>query len=303
MKLIVDENQRFAKMRAHTAAHLLHAELVKIFPNTKQAWSFVDQDYLRFDFVADKALTNEELLTIQKNINQIIYDGSAVSMTEMSYKDAIASWAKAFFEDKYWDTVRVVEIKGIEWKNISTELCGGTHAGNTRDIWCFVILGQEAVASGVKRISAVTGPKVYEQIQERDNLLDNIASKLWVNSKQVVDKIEKFVKDYEVLKTSFESLQTKFVSDIIWKLENKNKNIDNLDRVLEIPSDIDFKIALLQAKSLFVDQNVLIYNKSWNFALFTNKDSAKELANKIGLKWGWNDQMVQGRDEKIVGLV
>ncbi|HCB51933.1 TPA: hypothetical protein DEP21_05225 [Patescibacteria group bacterium] len=130
MKLIVDTKQRYAKMRAHTAAHLLHAELVKIFPTTKQAGSFVDEDYLRFDFAADRALSVEELAQVQKNVNDLIYAALPVETTETSFDDAVKNGAKAFFEDKYGDVVRMVKVD----QDISTELCGGTHAHNTKDI-------------------------------------------------------------------------------------------------------------------------------------------------------------------------
>lgn len=120
MKLVVDSKQRYAKMRAHTAAHLLHAELVKIFPATKQAGSFVDEDYLRFDFVADRPLTSEELQQVQVNVNALIYAALPVETTETSFDEAVAHGAKAFFEDKYGDTVRMVKVD----QGISTELCG-----------------------------------------------------------------------------------------------------------------------------------------------------------------------------------
>jgi len=130
MKLVVDQDQRFAKMRAHTATHLLHAELAKIFPNTKQAGSLVDDDYLRFDFVADRLLGQSEVDKINKVINQIIYFSYPVKVDETSYKEAIKLGAKAFFEDKYGDEVRVVQIVGtIETQDgkeavKSIELCG-----------------------------------------------------------------------------------------------------------------------------------------------------------------------------------
>ena len=89
MKLIVDRPSRYAKMRAHTATHLLHAELVKIFPNTKQAGSAVDDDLLRFDFLADRALTPTEIIQIEKNINQTIRSAYTMDIQEVPYKDAI----------------------------------------------------------------------------------------------------------------------------------------------------------------------------------------------------------------------
>src|SRR3990167_9532395 len=113
MELKVDPIQRYAKMRAHTATHLLHAQLATIFPQTKQAGSLVDEDYLRFDFYADNLLTDEQITNIETNINTIIQQAMTVDIEEMSYKDATKSGAKAFFEDKYGDTVRVVTIKSL----------------------------------------------------------------------------------------------------------------------------------------------------------------------------------------------
>ena len=122
----------------------------------------VINDYLRFDFAADRLLDQYEIDKINKVINQIIYFAYPVKVDETSYKEAIKLGAKAFFEDKYGDEVRVVQIVGtIETQDgtepvKSIELCGGTHVENTKDIGCFMIVSQEAVASGVKRITAYT---------------------------------------------------------------------------------------------------------------------------------------------------
>jgi len=141
MKVIVDECQRYAKMRAHTATHLLHAQLAKIFPTTKQAGSMVDDDVLRFDFQTERLLTQQEIACIEKRMNQLIYLAADVIVEEMSLKDATVLGAKAFFEDKYGDVVRVVRVVNKELlpeffhddnqkyfssfgKFLSLELCG-----------------------------------------------------------------------------------------------------------------------------------------------------------------------------------
>ena len=297
MKLIVDVAQRYAKMRAHTAAHLLHAQLGAVFSETKQAGSFVDEDYLRLDFAADRALTGEELLEIQKKVNHLIYAALPVENFETSYDEAIKLWAKAFFEDKYGDMVRVVKVD----QNVSTELCWWTHVTNTKDIGCFVILAQESVASGIKRIVALTWPKVFEYVQEKDQILDDLAEKFSVGQKQVVDKAEKLIKEHESLQNSFGQLQNKLVADMLRGLPNKTNNSE-LNIVLEIPSDVDFKIALGQVRKIFENQNFLIYTKEWNFALFMQEWSAKTLVQSLGLKWWWNDQLVQGRDPKVATI-
>lgn len=319
MKLQVDKSQRYAKMRAHTATHLLHAALAKVFPNTKQEWSQVDSDYLRFDFKADRILDQQELANIEKKINQIIYLSCDVTVDEMSINEASKLWAKMFFEDKYWDKVRVVRIKNtqipIELQNddipsyfasfgefLSLELCWWTHVENTKDIWAFTILSQEAVASGVKRISAITWPRILEKIQEIQWLLDNTVEKLWIKTAtQISDRLDKVLKEYDEMKSTIESLETKMIRQLLeWSDFSSWKD---LDKVFLISSELNFKNVVFQAKSLFENQNILIYTSDWWFVLLTKKwFSAKELATRFGIKWWGNDNMVQGRDMKVLEL-
>ena len=298
MKLTVNHAQWFAKMRAHTAAHLLHAELVKIFPATKQAGSFVDEDYLRFDFAADRSLTQEELTKIQSNINTIIYAAVSVDTTETSFDEAVKLGAKAFFEDKYGDVVRLVKVD----QDLSTELCGGTHVTNTKDIGGFALLSQEAVASGIKRISAVVWPKVYSQIVERDSVLDGIATKLWVAAKQVTDKIEKMLKEYDAMKSHIEHLEYQVVSEYINHAAPTSHGAIKV--VLSIPSDMNFKLALNLAREKYEDQVILLGTDQWTFALlWATHMSAKIIADECGLKWWWSNMMVQGRDMNVITLL
>ena len=110
MQLKVNPSQRYAKMRAHTATHLLHAELGKIFPDTKQAGSLVDSDLLRFDFYAERLLHSDELLRIEQHINQMIAYACEVKIEEMTLEKASQLGAKMFFEEKYGDIVRIVQV-------------------------------------------------------------------------------------------------------------------------------------------------------------------------------------------------
>ncbi len=320
MKLIVEQCQRYAKMRAHTATHLLHTELAKIFKTTKQAGSLVDEDYLRFDFNADRLLSSEEIYDIEKNINQMIYDAYNVEVKETSYDEAIKMWAKAFFEDKYWSTVRVVVVRshkvdqlGGSWKlkvenwklnseNISIELCGWTHVANTKDIGCFAITGQEAVASGIKRITAVTWPKVAMRINEVQWILDSTVEKLWIKTiTQLDDKLDKVMKEYDEMKANLESLETNTIKDI---LQSKNFSSDKrFEKIFNISSELNFKNVTFQAKGLFPDSTILLYTTEWNFLILAKKGaSAKKIAEELGIKWWGTDGMVQGRDEKILSL-
>ncbi len=303
MKLIVEQCQRYAKMRAHTATHLLHTELGKIFNTTKQAGSLVDEDYLRFDFNADRLLTSEEIHEIEKNINQMIYDAYDIEISEMSMEEATKLWAKAFFEDKYGDIVRVIKILNHNNEIVSVELCGGTHVANTKELWCFAITGQEAVASGIKRITAVTGPKVSLRIYELQWFLDATVEKLGIKTHtQLVDKLDKILKEYDEMKSTLESWESKMLVDTLTK--NDAQSDKYFQKIIQISSDLNFKNVLAATKWLFKDENVLIFNDQWNFLLLTKKwTSAKTLIQKLWLKWGGNDMMVQWRDEKILSIV
>lgn len=321
MKLSVNVDQRFAKMRAHTATHLLHAELAKIFPNTKQAGSLVDSDFLRFDFVADRLLDQYEVDKINKVINQIIFFAYTVKMDETSYQEAIKLWAKAFFEEKYGDEVRVIQIVwNIETQDStesvkSIELCGGTHVENTKDIGCFMIVSQEAVASGVKRITAYTGPKVYERVQELQSILDITVNKLWIKTAtQLEDKLDKVMKEYDEMNTKYQLIEDKMIEQ--WLKETFKKGLEHFDKELAdypvpfsiVPEleDFEFKNIINKAQKIRPKQQEIgiIYTKTWNFAIFCFKKwhSAKKWMSDFWLKWWGNDQMVQGRDEKVLWL-
>ncbi|MCX6824232.1 MAG: hypothetical protein NT085_03830 [candidate division SR1 bacterium] len=300
MKLIVEQCQRYAKMRAHTATHLIHTELAKIFKTTKQAGSLVDEDYLRFDFNADRLLSPEEIYDIEKNINQMIYDAYIVEVKETSYDEAIKLGAKAFFEDKYGDVVRVVRVFNHSNEIVSIELCGGTHVLNTKDIGCFAITGQEAVASGVKRITAVVGPKVAVRMHEIQDILDTTVEKLGIKTPtQLADKLDKTLKEYDDMKASLESLETNMIKDI---LQSKNFTSDKIfEKIFTISSDLNFKNVTFQAKGLFPDSTICVYTKEGNFLILAKKGaSAKKITEEIGIKGGGTDGMVQGRDEKIL---
>jgi alanyl-tRNA synthetase len=219
----------------------------------------------------------------------------------MSIDEASKLGAKMFFEDKYGDTVRVVKVWDEE-ESISMEFCWWTHVVNTKDIWAFTIVSQEAVASGVKRISAITGPKVLEKIQEIQWLLDSSVEKLWIKTAtQISDRLDKVLKEYDELKSGYESMEAKIIISTLKNIESKN--LDWFDKVLEISKELNFKNVSFHAKWLFENQNILIYNNEWNFIILSNWASAKELANKIWLKWWGNDNMVQGRDMKVLELL
>ncbi len=317
MKLLVDKKQRYAKMRAHSATHLLHYGLEKMLGTTKQAWSLVDQDYVRFDFACKKPLWFEDLQLLESTINTWISEYIDVVTDEMSLEEANKSWAKAFFEDKYGDTVRVVRMKWSVQNDLdleSSELCGGTHVTNTSEIWAFKIINHTAVASWIKRIEAVTGIKVAEYAQEHQQRIINISNQLDCQPSQLENKIDKILKDYNHILSDHEALEGKIICTHLEEMNNE----------CELPSawskrwkwclinvtDTDlwhhtFKEVVNVAKSKWHDRNRIIYNNEWNFAIYIGNGemSAKEFASSVKLKWWGSDQFVQWKDSQILNVI
>ena len=300
MKLSIDMDQRYAKMRAHTATHLLHAELGKIFPDTKQAGSLVDEDLLRFDFYANNLLTAEQIREIENNINHIIYNAYPVDLIETTFDEWVKLWAKAFFEEKYWDEVRVIRVHNWD-ENISVELCWGTHVSNTKDIWAFTIISQEAVASWIKRITAYTWPKVIEKLHGYEEILDWATSVLDVKSyAQINEKLQKYVKENSDLQQRVESLETSSLRSLLqWANSSSN---EDFSKIIELPSDVNFKALQWIIKAVFpTEKSILLFSAEGNYLISTDWSvSAKELVKKYWLRWWGSDLMSQWKDEWVL---
>jgi alanyl-tRNA synthetase len=166
----VDEPTRDATRRNHTATHLLHAALRKILgTHVKQAGSLVAPDRLRFDFVHPSPVTKEQIVAIERLVNEQIYKNIPVVTEERSTQEAMASGAMALFGEKYGERVRVVSIPGF-----SMELCGGTHCRATGDIGFFAVSAESGVAAGVRRIEAVTGADAVMLHQQTRSSLEDV---------------------------------------------------------------------------------------------------------------------------------
>jgi len=163
----VDSEQRYAVMRNHTAAHLLQAALRKVLgTHVEQAGQLVTADRLRFDFTHFSAVSQEELKKIESLVNEEIFKAVDVETREMPIEEAKKLGAMALFGEKYGDIVRVVMIG-----DFSREFCGGTHIENTSKIGLFKLLSEGSVASGVRRIEAVTGTGVLKMLDEQSEII------------------------------------------------------------------------------------------------------------------------------------
>lgn len=209
----VDKEKRTATMLNHSATHLLHAALRKIVgPHVTQKGSLVDADRLRFDFSHFAALTSEEILAVENLVNQKIIDNSSAEVTLMPTEEALKSGAMALFGEKYGDTVRVLKMGG----EFSVELCGGTHTARTGDIGLMKIISETGVASGVRRIEAITGQKALARFQEDEKMLQALSgllktdrSQVSFKISQVLDQLRKIEKENEKLKQQLATGQAK----------------------------------------------------------------------------------------------
>ncbi len=201
----VDADVRNATRRNHTATHLLHAALRQVLgTHVKQAGSLVAPDRLRFDFQHFQPITADELLRIERIVNEQIVKNTLVTTDVRSTEEAIASGAMALFGEKYGDKVRVVSVPGF-----SVELCGGTHVSATGDIGSFQILAESGVAAGVRRIEGVTGLNALTHVQEQRASLQRIVDVLHANPDLAVDTIEKLQAEAKKLAREVSQLKTK----------------------------------------------------------------------------------------------
>ena len=179
--------RRRAIMRNHSSVHLLQAALRRVLgTHVEQSGSYVDENRARFDFTHTAALTPDELQQVELLVNEQILAGSAVTATEMPIDEAKKLGAMALFGEKYGDVVRVVRMG-----DFSVELCGGTHIDDTAKIGMFKILGESSVASGVRRIEAVTGLNTLGLLHAQENSLLAMRAVLKANSvDELVNKAE-----------------------------------------------------------------------------------------------------------------
>ncbi len=224
----VDESRRDAIKRSHSAAHLLQAALRTVLGNhVSQAGSYVDEKETRFDFTHFAPMTDEEIARVEAIVNTSILAGADVETVETDIEGAKAMGAMALFGEKYGNVVRAVKMG-----EFSTELCGGTHVSNTARIGLFKIISESSVAAGVRRIVATTGTGVLALLNDKENLISEVAKELKVQKASDLSKrASQIQSELHEAKKEIESLNSKLASSKTADIMKDAKTVGTLTLV------------------------------------------------------------------------
>ncbi|EAR17070.1 alanine--tRNA ligase [Robiginitalea biformata] len=228
---VVDAERRKQTRRNHTATHLLHQALREVLgSHVEQKGSAVQPGYLRFDFSHFSKLKDEELRRVEDFVNERIADGLDVEIKKgVPMQEALEAGAMALFGEKYGDTVRTVRFGD------SIELCGGTHADNTAEIWHFKILSESAVAAGVRRIEAITSDAVREYFADKERVLEAIRTRL-KNAQDPLQAVESLQEENAGLKKELERLKREQAGNLKGDLKSA---LDKRDGVHFLARQVD----------------------------------------------------------------
>ena len=231
----IDTDRRKAIMRAHSATHLLQAALREVLGNhVHQAGSLVEPDRLRFDLTHFSAITPEELERVNEIVGDWILDGMDVTVSEMSMAQAKASGATALFSEKYGDVVRVVNMGGK-----SIELCGGTHVDNTAKIGPFRITGESSVASGVRRVEAITGKAYLREMEAVNRRMYAAAEVLHAKPADLIAKAKGFTAELKEARQNVERMKEKILHSDVDRFLYASKNIGGIKVITTTRTDLD----------------------------------------------------------------
>ena len=233
----VDAEKRDATRRNHTATHLVHAALREVLgTHVKQAGSVVAPQFLRFDFTHYQPISDEEIRQIEDLVNREILKNDAVNTDIKSIEEAMQSGAMALFGEKYGADVRVLSIgEGT----FSKELCGGTHVRATGDIGSFKITSDEAVASGVRRIRAITGFDAFERFRDDERMIDESLSFLKTQRDQLPNAIEKLQEELKRMRRENDELKMKIATGAIGNVSSNGDEAKDIAGVKVIAKTVE----------------------------------------------------------------
>jgi alanyl-tRNA synthetase len=222
----VNVDRRYATARNHTGTHLLHTALRNVLgEHVKQAGSYVSPERMRFDFTHFYGLDKNEIREIEDIVNERILANLPVETEIMDVHDAIKSGVIALFGEKYGDRVRVVRVPGF-----SSELCGGTHCRRTGDIGSFVIATESSVASGIRRIEALTGSAAFEYLRAKKDEVENIS--LLLKTDNPHERVEKLMSELKEKEKEIEAFKSKAAAGSSSSIIEKAKEIGGVKVVV-----------------------------------------------------------------------
>jgi alanyl-tRNA synthetase len=301
----VDEQRRQATVLNHSATHLLHAALRRVLgEHVAQKGSLVAPERLRFDFSHFKPLSRDELAKVEALVNAEVRRNAAAEIHNMAYDEAIAFGAMALFGEKYGSEVRVLRMG-----DFSTELCGGTHVNRTGDIGLFKIVSEAGVASGVRRIEAVTGVGALAYVESEEQRLGELSQLLSSGGDEVVEKLRQLLDRQKKLERELESLRSKAAGSATADLAGGASEIDGIKVVAARLEGLDAKAlrdSVDQLKQQLGDCVVLLAGADdGRVALVAGVhgralgrikagDLVAHIAGQIGGKGGGRPDMAQG---------
>lgn len=292
---IVDKERRLDITRNHTATHLLDQALRNILnEDVKQAGSLVDEEKLRFDFTYPNALSDDEIRKIENEINEKIRQQLKVRKEIMPYKESEKLGAIGLFEDKYKDMVRVVSID-----DYSIELCGGCHVNNSSEVLMFKILQESSAASGIRRIEAITGRKVYDYLNSNLGLINVVSKALKTNPKNILSKAESLNEEIKNLKLDIQKLKEFNEKDVYKDIENEVQDAngikllvhkfenEDLDTLRNFEERIKEKYKDLIVVFATVNNDKIVFTASVSDSL-TNRYNAGKIVKEVSKITGGN---------------
>ena len=235
VELHVNKEVRMDTAKNHSATHLLQKALRDVLgDHVEQAGSLVNNEKLRFDFTHFSAMSSDEIKAVEKIVNEKIREALPIDIKEMSFDDAKKTGAMALFNEKYGDVVRVVNMG-----DYSIELCGGTHLKSTKDVGLFKIISEGSVASGVRRIEAITDKEVSKYFEHLESAYNEAASKAKVSPDQLAKKIDDMNAQIKELQAENAALKSKMASEAMGDVSDDIKEVNGHKLVTKKLSGVD----------------------------------------------------------------
>jgi alanyl-tRNA synthetase len=319
----VDGERRRDIARNHTATHLLQAALRQVLgEHVRQSGSVVSPDRLRFDFTHHRAVTREEISRIQRKVNDMVRKNLRVKPTVMTYREALDMGALAFFDEKYGDEVRVLQVGRPP---VSTELCGGTHVSETGDIGYFHIVSEGSIGSGLRRIEAITGRGAEAFVEKQLAIIQEVAQELKTEPSQIMSRISALQGEVSEARKKAASLQRETSKKDVESLLAQAVEVNGV-RVLSARVNASSIDSLRQSGDLIKDRlgSVLVvlgavFNGQANFVAMMTPDLVdkglhagnivKQVSQAAGGRGGGRAETGQGagkdssKMDKALGLV